>query len=331
MPTITYRRGFLKLCIAAALASTYGFATPTMAADWPEKPVTFIVPFAPGGPVDTAARIVTSPFTSSWAHPVVIDNKAGAGGIVGARLAAKARPDGYNFFFSAIHHAILPSLNNDLGYEIGVDLVPVSGVARFPIILVAHPSLNVKTVQELIELAKTRPNEISYSSSGTGGGTHLAGELFASQAGVKLQHVPYRGSAPAVQDLVGGQVQLMFADATSALPFIKTGQVVPLGVGNKERSQLAPEIPTISESGLPGYEAYSWSGLYAPKGTPQEIITKLNADINQSLAIKEIADRMNGSGSEPMIMTPDEFGKFTQDEVAKWRETIKEANIQVQQ
>ena len=148
---------------------------------------------------------------------------------------------------------------------------------------------------------------------------------------MKLQHVPYRGSAPAVQDLVGGQVQLMFADATSALPFIKTAQVIPLGVGNKERSQLAPEIPTISESGLPGYEAYSWSGLYAPKGTPQEIITKLNADINQSLTTKEIAERMNGSGSEPMIMTPEEFGKFTQDEVIKWRETIQKANIQVQQ
>lgn len=331
MQTSNNRRGFLKMCVGAALAGIYGFSAPAIAAEWPEQAVTFIVPFAPGGPVDTAARIVTMPFNTSWKQPVVIDNKAGAGGIVGARLAAKAKPDGYNFFFSAIHHAILPSLNNDLGYEIGVDLVPVAGIARFPIILVAHPSLNVKSVQELIDLAKEKPNTIAYSSSGTGGGTHLAGELFAAQAGVKLQHVPYRGSAPAVQDLVGGQVQLMFADATSALPFIKTGQVVPLGVGNKERSVLSPDIPTISESGLPGYEAYSWSGLYAPKGTPQEIITKVNADFNQSLATKEIAEKMNGSGSEPMIMTPEEFGQFTQGEIDKWRETIQKANIQVQQ
>ena len=330
MRTLFQRRGFLKISMAAMLAGFYGMSAPAMAADWPEKSVTFIVPFAPGGPVDTAARIVTMPLNTEWKNPVVIDNKAGAGGIVGARLAAKAKPDGYTFFFSAIHHAILPSLNDNLGYEIGVDLVPVAGVARFPIILVAHPSLNVKTVQELIDLAKAKPNTISYSSSGTGGGTHLAGELFASQAGVQLQHVPYKGSAPAVQDLVGGQVQLMFADATSALPFIKTGQVIPLGVGNKERSVLAPDIPTIHESGLPGYEAYSWSGLYAPKATPQEIINKVNADFNTSLANQENAQKMNGSGSEPMIMTPEEFGKFTQDEIVKWRDTIKKANIQVQ-
>ena len=325
-----FRRGFLKLGLAYSLLGVTGFSGIAMAADWPQRAVTFIVPFAPGGPVDTAARIVTMPFNSAWQYPVVIDNKAGAGGIVGARTAAKSKPDGHNFFFGAIHHAILPSLNNKLGYEIGEDLVPVAGIARFPLILVAHPSLKVKTVQELIDLAKAEPNKIAYSSSGTGGGTHLAGELFANQAGVQLQHIPYSGSAPAMQDLVGGQVQLMFADATSALPFIKTGQVVPLGVGNQERSALAPELPTISEAGLPGYEAYSWSGLYAPKGTSQEVIDKLAAEFERSLSNPEIIERMNGSGSEPMFFKPSDFAKFTQDEIAKWRDTIQKANIQVQ-
>lgn len=301
-----------------------------LANSYPNKAVTFIVPFAPGGPVDTAARIVTLPLNEKWKHSVVIDNKAGAGGVIGARAATKANPNGYSLFFSALHHVVLPSLRDDLGYEMGEDLVPIAGIAKFPIILIAHPSLNVKTIAELIELAKSKPNGITYGSSGTGGGTHLAGELFASKAGVKLQHVPYKGSAPAVQDLVGGHVNLMFADATSALPFIKTGQVVPLGIGNKERSVLAPDIPTMIEAGLSDYEAYSWSGLYAPKGTSIEVLEKIDSDLKEILERSEIINKMNLSGSEPMYMSKDELKQFTHDEILKWRDIIQKANIQVE-
>ncbi|MFA5702778.1 MAG: tripartite tricarboxylate transporter substrate binding protein [Advenella sp.] len=325
-----YRRAVIKTCAAVLVSGLPLGASWAEAGKWPEQAVNFVVPFAPGGPVDTAARIVTAPLNDKWKQPIVIDNKAGAGGIVGARYSAKAKPDGYNYFFTAIHHAILPSMNDNLGYDAQKDFEPVGGVARFPLILVAHPSLNVKSVQELIDLAKEKPNTISYSSSGTGGGTHLAGELFASMAGVQLQHIPYKGSAPAVQDLVGGQVQLMFADATSALPFIKSGKVIPLGVGNKERSALSPDVPTIAESGLPGYEAYSWSGLFAPKGTPADVIEKLNADLNESLNTPAIIEKMNGSGSEPMPTTPEEFGQFLDVEIKKWRDTIQKANIKVQ-
>src|SRR5690606_29595762 len=259
----------------------------------------FIVSVPQPIPKNTAALSETNGWTQQWQQTAIIENRAGAGGSLGARLSAQAKPDGYNYFFAAIHHAILPSLNPSLDYDIQKDFVPVGMVARFPIILIAHPSLKVSSVKELIALAKAQPGKIAYSSSGTGGGTHLAGALFASMAGISLQHIPYKGSAPAVQDLVGGQVQLMFADATSALPFIKSGKVIPLGVGNKERSALAPDVPTIAESGLPGYEAYSWSGLFAPKGTPADVIKKLNADMNESLNTPEIIEKMNGSGSEP--------------------------------
>ncbi len=327
--TMMHRRTLLKSMLYCGAA--FGLRPISgLAAEWPTKPVNFIVPFAPGGPVDTAVRIVTNGLSQQWNQTAVVDNKAGAGGILGARLSAKAKPDGYNYFCAAIHHAILPSLNKSLDYDIQKDFVPVAGLARFPIILVAHPSLNVKSVKELIALAKSQPGKIAYSSSGTGGGTHLAGALFASMAGVELQHVPYKGSAPAVQDLVGGQVQLMFADATSALPFMKAGKVIPLGVGNPEHSELAPDVPPIADEGLPGYEAYSWSGVFAPAGTPQDIVAQLNAGINAQLKDPAIIEKMHGSGSEPMPTTPAGFGEFLAGEIDKWHKTITDAGISIQ-
>lgn len=324
------RRQLLKSALYGA-AAVYGLRSAmSFAAQWPTKAVSFIVPFAPGGPVDTAARIVTNGLTQQWQQTAIIENRAGAGGILGARLSAQAKPDGYNYFFAAIHHAILPSLNKSLDYDIQKDFVPVGAVARFPIILIAHPSLKVKSVKALIAQAKTQPGKIAYSSSGTGGGTHLAGALFSSMAGIELQHVPYKGSAPAVQDLVGGQVQLMFADATSALPFIKSGKVIPLGVGNPQRSDLAPDVPPIADEGLPGYEAYSWSGLFAPAGTPADIVKQVNQNLNAQLNDKSVIEKMHGSGSEAMPMTPEQFGKFLSDEIAKWHKTITDANITIQ-
>ncbi|GAA5235463.1 tripartite tricarboxylate transporter substrate binding protein [Verticiella sediminum] len=320
------------LTSAAALAAGSALpALPALAADpFPARPVTFVVPFPPGGPVDTTARFATQPLDKLWPQAAIIDNRAGAGGIVGAQAVAKARPDGYTYLFAAIHHTVLPSLRSDLTYDIQKDFVPVGMAATFPIFLVVHPSLPVNNVAELIAYAKANPGKLSFSSSGTGGGTHLAGELFNSMAGTDIMHVPYRGSAPAMADLLGGQVQVMFADGPSAVPHVQAGRIRALGVGYPERSRMMPDVPTIAESGVPGYEAYSWSGLVAPAGTPQEIVDKVNADMNQGLNDPAVAKRILDAGAEVSPGTPAEFGKFIDDEIRKWGEVIRKANITVE-
>jgi tripartite-type tricarboxylate transporter receptor subunit TctC len=328
-----FKQSFLRvLCVGLAtvgLGANLLVSVAQAQAKWPERSVSFIVPFPPGGPVDTTARLTTAPLALLWSVPTPIENKAGAGGIVGALAAAKAAPDGYNFFFGAIHHAILPSLKPNLGYDIQKDFLPVGLTARFPIVLVVHPSLPVKNVAELIAYAKANPNKLSYSSSGTGGGTHLAGELFKSMAGITMQHVPYKGSAPAMQDLVGGQVQLMFADATSALPFIKSGKIRALAVGNPTPSVFFPELPTIDASGLAGYEGYSWTGVFTPKGTPAETVQRINADMKQVLSEPKTVQALMAAGAEPAPSTPEEFRAFLANEITKWGDIIKRANIKV--
>lgn len=329
MGQLNFSSRFLRTCaLAIACASIAGGAQAQTASVWPDKAVTFIVPFPPGGPVDTTARLTTQAMSKNWSTPAVIDNKAGAGGIVGAQAAAKSAPDGNHFFFAAIHHAVLPSLKTKLPYDIQKDFVPVGMGARYPIVLVVHPSLPVKSVQELIAYAKANPNKLSYSSAGTGGGTHLAGELFTSLTGVKMQHIPYKGSSPAMQDLVGGQVQLMFADATSALPFIKSGRVRALAVGNPEPSVFFPDLPTIASAGVKDYEAYSWSGVVAPKGTPPEAVRQANAQLNKVLRDPQVIEMMNKAGQEPVAMTPEEFAAFLNNEIKKWGKTIQAAGIQ---
>jgi len=311
------------------LGANLSVAVAQAPAKWPERSVSFIVPFPPGGPVDTTARLTAQPLAALWSVTTPIENKAGAGGIVGAQAAAKAAPDGYNFFFAAIHHAVLPSLKPNLTYDIQKDFVPVGLAARFPIVLVVHPSVPANTVAELIAYARANPNKLSYSSSGTGGGTHLAGELFNSLAGTTMQHIPYKGSAPAMQDLVGGQVQLMFADGPSALPFIKAGKIRALGVGNPTPSVFFPEVPTIASAGLPNYEAYSWTGVVAPAGTPAAAVTRLNADMVKVLSDPKTAQALMAAGAEPAPGTPEEFRVFLANEIKKWGEIIRSANIKV--
>lgn len=315
--------------LGAACATTL-LPTCARAAAWPGHAVTFIVPFPAGGPVDTTARFTAQPLGHLWSVPTVVDNRSGAGGIVGAQFAAKAEPDGYNFFFASIHHAVLPSLRGDLTYDITRDFVPVGMAAVFPIVLVVNPSLPVNSVSELIAYAKANPGKLSFGSSGTGGGTHLAGELFNAMAGVKIQHIPYRGSAPAMQDLLGGQVQVMFADGPSAVPHLKTGKVRALGVGNPTRSSMLPDVPTIAESGVPGYEAYSWSGVLAPKGTPAEIVARVNADLVKVLSDPATAKAMVAAGAEPKPGSAEAFGAFVRGEVLKWREVINKAGIKLE-
>ena len=299
------------------------------AAGYPNRPVRFIVPFPAGGPVDTTGRGMSVPLAELWKQSTIIDNRAGAGGVVGAELAAKQPGDGYNLFVGAIHHAVMPSLRAKLPYDIERDFLPVSFAASFPVVLVAHPALPVKNVADLIALDKKSPGTLTFGSSGNGGGTHLAGELFNMHAGTKLRHIPYKGSAPAMNDLLGGQVQLMFSDAPTAIQQIKAGRVRPLGVAGLTRSQLFPEIATVAEQGVKDYEAYSWAALFTPKGTPADIVKKISQDVNQVLKQPEIKQRLYEAGAEAKPGTPEQMAAFLRSEIAKWAKVVKAANIQM--
>ena len=317
-------RRTILACAAALLGAA---ALPAHAQNYPTKPVRFIVPFPPGGPVDATARAITFKLSEYWKQQAIVDNRAGAGGNVGAEIASKSPADGYTVFVCSIHHSVLPSLRPDLSYNIEKDFAPVTFATQFPIILVAHPSVQAKSVKELIAYAKANPGKLSYGSAGNGGGTHLAGELFKDIAHVDLLHVPYKGSAPAMTDLLGGQVQLMFSDGPTALPQIKGGKVRALAVGSPKRSALAPDVPTMGEAGLAGYDAYSWSGIVVPAATPKEIVAKLNADIVRALNDPEVKKRLLENGAEAMPGTPDQFGKTLRSEIAKWGKVVKAANI----
>jgi len=314
--------------IAASSAALAASALPSFAQAYPSKTVRFIVPFPPAGPVDTVARVTAQKLSEQWGQTGLVDNRAGAGGMVGAEIASRLPGDGYNVFVCSIHHSVLPSLKPKLPYDIEKDFVPVSFGATFPVFLVAHPSVPAKNVAELIALAKKQPGKISYGSAGNGGGTHLAAELFNMQAGTSLLHVPYKGSAPAMTDLLGGQVQLMFSDAPTALPQIKAGKVRVLGVASPQRSTLLPDVPTISESGLSGYEAYSWAAFVAPAGTPADIVARLSADIGKVLNQPEVKQKLFDAGAEAMSTTPDQFAKILRSEIVKWGKVVKAANIQ---
>jgi tripartite-type tricarboxylate transporter receptor subunit TctC len=322
------RRDFLLTTCTGSLLAALGVAGPAGAQDWPTRAVRFIVPFPPGGPVDTVARATAHRLTEIWSQQTIVDNRAGAGGILGAEIAAKAPADGYTVFVCSIHHSVIPSLKSRVGYDIRKDFVPLSFGARFPIVLVAHPALPAKNIAELIALAKKEPDKLAFASAGNGGGTHLAGELFNMMAGIKLLHVPYKGSAPAMTDVLANQVPLMFADGPTALPQVKAGKVKALGVGNPQRSELLPEVPTIAEQGLPGYDAYSWAAFVAPTGTPPAIVSRLSADIGRALADPEVKRRLYEAGAEAAPTTAEGFGRMLAEELEKWNKVVKTANIQ---
>ena len=311
----------------AAYIAALAIAGTAAAQSYPSKPIRFIVPFPPGGPVDAVARIVGQRVSQSVGQAVTVENRAGAGGIVGAEIAAKAPADGYTVFVCAIHHSVLPSINAKLPYDFWRDFVSVGMGATFPIVVVANPSVPVGSLKELIAYAKANPGKLSYGSSGNGGGTHLAGELFKTLARVDILHVPYKGSAPAMTDVLGGQVQLMFADGPTAVPQVKGGKVKALAVAQSKRSALVPEVPSATEAGLAGYDAYSWTGFVAPAGTPPEIIQRLNAEIVKALSAPDMRDALLTRGAEPHPGSPDQFSAFVRAEMTKWAKVVREANI----
>ena len=326
------RRAGCSLLASAALVAAVVVQMPaaqaqTAAAIYPRGPVRIIVPFPPGGPVDVTARALAQRLGDIWSAQVTVDNRSGANSVIGAEAAARAAPDGHTLFMGAIHQSVLPGFGNKLPYDLEKDLTPVMFGAQFPIILCVQPAVPAANVKELIAYAKKNPARLAYSSAGNGGGTHLAGELFKEKAGVFLLHIPYRGSAPAMTDLLAGQVQLMFSDGPTALPHVRSGRVKAFAVGSPKRSALVPDLPTMIEAGVPGYEAYSWAGLWVPSATPRDVVVSINAATVRAFSDPAVKERLLGQGAEVSPGTPEQFGAFVKTEMVKWAAVIKRAGI----
>jgi tripartite-type tricarboxylate transporter receptor subunit TctC len=308
----------------------FAFLTATFAQTWPTKPVKWIVPFAPGGTTDILARTISEKLTVALGQPVIVENKPGAGGGVGADFTAKSPPDGYTIMGGTIStHAINASLYKSLPYDPVKDFVPITMIVRLPNLLVVNPEIPAKNVTELITLLKANPGKYSFASSGNGTSQHLSGELFKSIAGVDMQHIPYKGSPPALQDVVAGQVAMTFDNITTAWPLAKAGKLRALAVTTAKRSAIAPEIPTLSESGLTGYEVGSWQGVFAPAGTPPAIVARLNAEIVKIINMPEVKEKLIALGAEPVGNSSEEFGAIVKSEVGKWAEVVKKSGAKV--
>lgn len=311
-----------------ALFAAIALALPVTAAAqaYPAKTVRMIVGFPPGGPTDVLARIVAQKLGEAWGQQVVVDNRAGASGMIGAELTARAAPDGYTLLMVPVTYAVAPSLFSKMAYDTERDLATVAQVAASPFILVVHPTLPVKTVKDLAALGRSRPGQLNYASASTGGMPHLAGELFNTMTGAKLVHIPYKGAAPATTDLLAGQVQLMFNNMLSAMPQVKAGRLRAVAVTSSKRSSAAPELPTIAET-VPGYEASGWYGVLAPAAMPRELINRVNAEVNRIMKLPDVTQRLAGDGVEAVGITPEQFGAYLRAEVAKWNKVVKAAGI----
>ena len=304
-------------------AMVWLIAVPVQAQPYPTKSVRVVVPYPPGGPTDIVARVLFQQVSEATGQTFVLDNRAGAGGNIGAEIVAKAAPDGYTILIGTTAHAINMSLFKNLGYDVQKDLVPVSLLTQGPLVLVAHPQFPANSVKEVIELAKLKTGGLNFASSGNGQSTHLAAELFNSMAAIKMAHVPYKGSAPALTDVMGGQVDLMFDTSLSAMPFVKAGKLKALGVTSSTRTPAAPDVPTIAESGLPGYEVFAWNGVLAPAGTPKAIVQQLNDHIRKAMLLAPVREKFSAQGFTASWNSPESFGVFLKNEVDKWGRTVK--------
>jgi len=318
-------------CAVAFVALGVGVALPAHAQEaYPTKPIRIVVPFPAAGTTDILARAVAQKLTETWGQSVIVDNRPGAAGNIGAELVAKAAPDGYTLLMGTVGtHAINASLYAKMPYDHVKDFTPIVLVAGVPNVLVVNPSLPVKTVAELVAYEKANPGKLNFASSGSGTSIHLSGELFKTSAGVQMTHVPYKGSAPAVTDLIGGQVQLMFDNLPSALPHIKAGKLRAIAVTSLVRAPALPDVPTIAESGYPGFEASSWFGLLAPAGTKPEIVAKINAEVRKWLATPEARDKLASQGANAAGGTPEDFARHIAAETAKWAKVVKQSGAKV--
>jgi tripartite-type tricarboxylate transporter receptor subunit TctC len=313
---------FLIACVA--------FYTAASTAAYPERPLRLVVPYSAGGSTDTVARIVGQRLSERLGQQVVVDNRTGAGTLIGTEIVARSAPDGYTLLMATPPLAVNPSLYSKVPYVLDRDFSAVSNVAASSNLLAVHPALPAVTTRELIALLKANPGKHNYGSSGIGGAGHLAMALFANMAGVDIVHVPYKGGAPAVTDLVAGRLSLMMANLTTAQPHIRAGRLRGIGIGTKSRSRLFPELPTLSESGVPGYEANNWNGIVVPAGTPRAVIERLHREISAALKDPAIAQRMTGAGLDPIGDTPQQFARYLKAEAAKWGALVKSAGIKAE-
>ncbi len=314
------------LALAAALAAGH---LPAAAQAYPAKPIHLVVGYAAGGSTDSVARLLGQKLAEELGQPVVVENKPGAGATIASDYVAKAAPDGYTLFMSTIANTINTTLYKRLSFDFERDFAPVSLVATVPNVLVVNPDVPAKTVKEFIALAKSKPGEINFGSSGSGSSVHLSGELFNMAAGVKLTHVPYKGSAPAAVDLMSGQIQAMFDNLSTALPFIKAGKLRALAVTSAERSPAAPDIPTMAEAGLPECEVLSWFALVAPAKTPKDIVDRLNAATVKALADPAVKQQFAALGADPVSSTPAVLADLIKSETAKWAKVVKASGASV--
>ncbi len=324
-----------KLRIIASLlvlaASQPALAQRDPASGYPAKPIRLIIPFASGGGTDITGRTIALKLTEAWGQTVVPDNRPGANGTIGVELAVKSPPDGYTLTMISSSHSVNVSLYRKLPYDLVKDLAPITQATSQPYALVVHPSVPAKSVQELIALAKAKPGTLNYGSSGTGGLSHLSGALLASLAGIAITHVPYKGGAPAMTDVIGGQIQMLFSTILQSHAHIKAGRLRALAVTTAKRSAAAPELPTMREAGVAGYEVAGWYGILAPATTPPAIIAKLNKEVVRILHTDDVKERLSADGSEPVGNTPEQFGAHIKSEVAKWAKVVKAAGISAEQ
>jgi tripartite-type tricarboxylate transporter receptor subunit TctC len=311
----------LALSALALAASCAGAQT------FPTKPVRLIVPFAAGGSTDIVARALGQKLGELWGQPVIVDNRAGGSTVIGTEIVAKAPPDGHTLLVTPAPFTIVPSLNSRLPYDPHKDFEPITLINTTPLVVVVHPGVPAKSIKALIALAKSRPGELNYGSSGSGGSNHLAGELFNAMAGVKMVHVPYKGNAPALTDLVGGHVDVVFNGLTSALPFVKSGKLRALGVTSLKRSAALPDVPTLDEAGLKGFQAVAWNGLTAPARTPKNIVDKINADAVKVVHAPDLLEKFKAQGSDPVGSSVDQYAAFLREEIAKWNKVIRFAKV----
>ena len=316
----------MKKLFALALAL---LVLPALAQTYPTKPVRIVVPFAPGGGSDFIARFMAQRLTESLGSQVIVENKPGAGGVLGIEQGIKSAPDGYTLTLIASSYTVNPSIYK-LNFDPVTDVTPIIQMSQGPLLVVAHPSLPVKTIKELIALAKSKPGSVNFASSGQGSVIHLATELFASMAHVKMNHIPYKGTGPALTDTISGQTSIFFSSTATAMPHVKSGRLKAIAVTTAKRIPALPEVPTVAESGLPGYDVTLWHGLIGPKGLPRAIVDRINADVTKSLKLKETAEQLQNDGVAPAGGTPEQFAAQIKKEIGIWRKVAADAGVKAE-
>ncbi|WP_245704765.1 Bug family tripartite tricarboxylate transporter substrate binding protein [Belnapia rosea] len=318
------RRMALGMLGAGAMAPARGRAE-----DWPSRPVRFVVPYPPGGPTDILGRVIVTRLGQDLGQPMVVENRGGASGVIGSEVVARAAPDGATFLINASIHLIIPHLNPSMPFDAVADFTPVTNIAMVPLVAVVNPKLPVRTIPELIAYLRANPGRVSYASSGNGSALHLAGEMFKLMTGTEMVHVPYRGAGPAVQDLIAGNIQLIFDSIPSSAAAVRSGLLRPLAVTTARRVAAYPELPTVAEAGVPGFEIATWYAVWAPPRTPAPIVLRLQQAVAAAVQVPEVRERLGVLGADPVADSPEDFAAFCRQEYARWGKLVREANVRL--